>query len=148
MLTAEEPFAVTEEDAEAQLALLGVSLEDVLGELQFRRQQKLEAALKAQADAARLQGTRKFIRGGDVGGEVDFQIHPVFYHYWGQRLGYECWDDPQFVRELKRDNEVVRVRNESDKIMTGYGSKVAPVKPTKVSAPNKGVRGRRGRWAL
>lgn len=26
------------------------------------------------------------------------------FHYWGQRLGYACWDDPEFLREFKRDN--------------------------------------------
>lgn len=31
------------------------------------------------------------------------------YHYWGQRLGYECWDDPEFVREYLRDNPDSRV---------------------------------------
>jgi hypothetical protein len=33
------------------------------------------------------------------------------YHYWGQRLGYECWDDDQFVREFFRDNPETAVRN-------------------------------------
>lgn len=31
------------------------------------------------------------------------------YHYWGQRLGYECWSDPEFVREYLRDNPDSRV---------------------------------------
>jgi hypothetical protein len=31
------------------------------------------------------------------------------YHYWGQRLGYECWDDPTFVNEYLRDNPESRV---------------------------------------
>lgn len=31
------------------------------------------------------------------------------FHYWGQRLGYECWDDPEFVREYLRDNPDSRV---------------------------------------
>lgn len=26
------------------------------------------------------------------------------YHYWGLRLGYECWSDKEFVEEYKRDN--------------------------------------------
>lgn len=31
------------------------------------------------------------------------------YHYWGQRLGYDCWNDPQFVKEYLRDNADSRV---------------------------------------
>lgn len=33
------------------------------------------------------------------------------YHYWGQRLGYECWKDKQFMREFLRDNPELAVRN-------------------------------------
>lgn len=33
------------------------------------------------------------------------------YHYWGQRLGYECWKDKQFLREFLRDNPELAVRN-------------------------------------
>ena len=33
------------------------------------------------------------------------------YHYWGQRLGYECWKDKQFMREYLRDNPELAVRN-------------------------------------
>lgn len=31
------------------------------------------------------------------------------FHYWGQRLGYSCWDDPTFLREYERDNPDCRV---------------------------------------
>lgn len=31
------------------------------------------------------------------------------YHYWGQRLGYECWNNEEFVREYLRDNPDSRV---------------------------------------
>ena len=39
------------------------------------------------------------------------RIAPEAYHYWGGRLGYECWDDPQFLREFERDNEQVRINS-------------------------------------
>jgi len=35
------------------------------------------------------------------------------YHYWGQRLGYDCWNDDQFVREYLRDNPDSRVKAKS-----------------------------------
>jgi hypothetical protein len=33
------------------------------------------------------------------------------YHYWGQRLGYACWDDKQFVDEFFKHNPETAVRN-------------------------------------
>ena len=41
------------------------------------------------------------------------------YHYWGQRLGYECWKDPQFIREYKRDNPECCVAPEPQKVFAG-----------------------------
>lgn len=32
------------------------------------------------------------------------EIPVMDYHYWGLRLGYECWNDKQFVAEYQRDN--------------------------------------------
>lgn len=37
-------------------------------------------------------------------------VDGAVFHYWGQRLGYECWDDPQFIREFQRDNPEVRAK--------------------------------------
>jgi hypothetical protein len=45
------------------------------------------------------------------GGEVQFQVHPMSYHYWGRRLGYQCWQDREFVQEYLRDVPEARVRN-------------------------------------
>lgn len=147
-------------DAEGQLDLLGVKLEEVMAELAFRRQAKIAAAYRQQALAAKAGGTRRILR-GEIGGEVKMAVHPIFYHYWGQRLGYACWDDDQFVREFLRDNPSARVKSVSNRLTI--------VKPEMNSAPNKevgaraaaaftarqllatpstrGVTGRRGRWA-
>lgn len=37
------------------------------------------------------------------------------FHYWGQRLGYECWEDDQFLKEFLRDNQEVAVTNYAKK---------------------------------
>lgn len=39
------------------------------------------------------------------------------YHYWGHRLGYECWKDDQFIKEFMRDNPEVAVKNYAKKTM-------------------------------
>lgn len=31
------------------------------------------------------------------------------YHFWGQLLGYECWDDEEFCDEYLRDNSESRL---------------------------------------
>ena len=42
-------------------------------------------------------------------GECHMSVDPEAFFYWTRRLGRDCWNDPGFVREFKRDNpEVVR----------------------------------------
>jgi len=43
-------------------------------------------------------------------GQRTLSIDPTAYHYWGQRLGYDCWNDAQFRREFARDNPEARVK--------------------------------------
>jgi hypothetical protein len=38
---------------------------------------------------------------------------------WGVRLGYECWEDKQFLKEFLRDNPEVAVRNYCKKTVVG-----------------------------
>ena len=46
------------------------------------------------------------------------------YHYWGRRLGYDCWKDKQFLREFKRDNPECRIKAAGTRIQSGAaGSK-------------------------
>ena len=71
------------------------------------RQRKL-----AQAEQVGANGTRKNLSFG----RLRMRIAPEAYHYWGKRLGYECWDDEQFLREFERDNESVRINSRSEKV--------------------------------
>lgn len=128
-----------DQDAEAQLALMGVSLEGVMAELRYRRQRKIAEAYRIQALAAKRNGERRTLHTADGGGEVTMQIHPVFYHYWGHRLGYDCWKDPQFNREMLRDNPELRIKNH---VRThGAGGTIAQ------AASRRRITGKRGRWA-
>lgn len=43
-------------------------------------------------------------------GQLIMRITPEAFHYWGQRLGYNCWGDGTFRKEFLRDNESVRVK--------------------------------------
>lgn len=53
-------------------------------------------------------------------GRLRMRIDSTLYHYWGQRLGYECWKDSQFLREIERDNPEARVVCGGTKLQVGY----------------------------
>lgn len=81
----------------------------VMDELTRGHLAKLYMAERVQRRAAATLGERRTLSAG----EVTMQVHPKFYHYWGQRLGYECWEDKQFVREFLRDNPEARVTSKA-----------------------------------
>ncbi len=97
----------------------------------FEALARKKAALMADEmrDMARTGGERHLLRFADGnGGEVKMQVHPMSYHYWGQRLGYQCWRDGQFVAEYLRDNPEARVKNISQVttlIVPGHGGLAA-----------------------
>ena len=79
------------------------------------RQRKL-----AQAEQRVSNGERK-----NLGfGRLRMRITPEAYHYWGGRLGYECWQDKQFLHEFEQQNESVRINSKGKGNMI-----VAPGRP-------------------
>jgi hypothetical protein len=45
------------------------------------------------------------------------------FHFWGQKLGYKCWEDKGFMDEFLRDNPECRVNSGGTKEITvGFGS--------------------------
>ena len=71
-------------------------------------------------------------------GRVRMAVTPDAYHYWGRRLGYECWRDKQFLREFERDNPNVRVKQGGTRIQQGYRG-YAPGATLKTKYPAKGI---------
>jgi len=76
----------------------------------------MSRAEREQDEIAAQHQNRVFMKHG----QKTAAIHPKFYHYWGQRLGYECWDDKQFLSEFLRDNENCRVRSKSPNAQVGW----------------------------
>lgn len=59
-------------------------------------------------------------RSMDGVGRLRMRIDPTSFHYWGQRLGYDCWNDEQFLREYERDNADSRVKCSGTRIQVGH----------------------------
>lgn len=53
-------------------------------------------------------------------GQLRMRVDPTLYHHWGQKIGYECWRDKQFLREVERDNPEVRVKSGGTRLQVGY----------------------------
>src|SRR4030095_12936341 len=91
-------------------------------EREFRRGWHMEA-VKAKvhqgriAQATHQQGKTRSVNGL---GRLRMRIDLTAFHYWGQRLGYACWSDKQFLHEFERDNPEARVQSGGTKIQIGY----------------------------
>lgn len=53
-------------------------------------------------------------------GRLRMRIDPTLYHKWGQKYGYDCWKDNQFLNEIERDNSEVRVKCGGTRLQFGY----------------------------
>lgn len=52
-------------------------------------------------------------------GRLRMRVDPTLYHYWGHKVGYGCWKDSQFLREIERDNPEVRVKCGGTRLQVG-----------------------------
>lgn len=89
-------------------------------EQEFRRGAQLNA-VKAEVEQRSIgHANRREARATDGVGELKARISPESFHYWGQRLGYECWQDKAFLDEYLRDNPDSRVKSVGTRIQVGY----------------------------
>tara|TARA_Y100000310_G_scaffold205164_1_gene205509 strand:+ start:830 stop:1207 length:378 start_codon:yes stop_codon:yes gene_type:complete len=95
---------------------LGHQVTKILGQRLFDQQ---TAAFEQQKQIA-VDNNDKSYRRVDGLGELKASIPPAAYHYWGNRLGYECWGDKKFMHEYLRDTPEARVNTHSDKCQVGY----------------------------
>lgn len=95
--------------AEAVLTLPGDLPRQVMNEFVHGwRMQEVMAEANQQQAAAAMGAEQHYVDGL---GEVKMRITPEAFHFWGHRLGYDCWKDRQFRREFHRDNPAVRVKS-------------------------------------
>ena len=99
----ELPPAVVDEFARGRMAREVVTLRDAPAtQLQIAREHNVQH------------------RSVDGLGRLRMVVTPDAFHYWGRRLGYECWRDKQFLDEFERDNPAVRVKCGGTKVQVGY----------------------------
>lgn len=135
------PIFDEQADLAATCAVLGITEDDIRRELDFRIRAKMDKMRKEMALAAKAGGVRRVLKDdGAGGGDVHYMVHPVSFHYWGNRLGYECWHDDEFIREYLRDNPEAR-------IATSTQAKAWHRKPIKNVTPIRPRITGRGRWA-
>lgn len=80
-----------------------------MDEVKAKSQAKQEAIYRNNKEAKPIEGV----------GQLVASIPEAAFHYWGLRLGYECWQDKQFIKEFIRDNPEVAVRNRMKRTMVG-----------------------------
>jgi len=89
------------------------------------REGRLKQHVDAQTNAAKTIGSSRETDYKSVNGlgRLRLRIDPYTYHYFGQRLGYNCWHNEEFLKEFERDNPASRVNCGGTKIQAGYGTK-------------------------
>lgn len=79
---------------------------------------KIEAQIQAKQNARFNQERHKSVEGL---GQKIATIPLTAYHFWGQKLGYGCWDSKAFMNEFLRDNPECRVNSGGTKeIQVGW----------------------------
>lgn len=90
-------------------------------EREFRRgwqMKRVKAEIEAKQTAQLNQLDHKSLDGI---GALRMRVPGDAFHFWGQKLGYDCWNDANFLREYERDNPQVKVNSGGTKMQVGFG---------------------------
>jgi hypothetical protein len=107
-------------------SVIANALDDLPGELRIAVIKEFQKGIqrdwvKAGIDQKRIaKDSQRDIRSIDGIGRLRMRIDPTLYHAWGTRLGYDCWRDGQFLREVERDNPEVRVKSKGTRLQVGF----------------------------
>ena len=107
-------------------SVIANALDDLPGELRIAVIKEFQRGIqkdwvKAGIDQKRIaKDSQRDIRSIDGMGRLRMRIDPTLYHAWGTRLGYDCWRDGQFLREVERDNPEVRVKSGGTRLQVGF----------------------------
>ena len=94
---------ITGEDIDSDL------MEAVRSRLQNMQEAELALAKASQLKLAEFHRNIESATVEGIGQHI-MRVTPESYHYWGNRMGYECWGDKGFRKEFLRDNPEARVK--------------------------------------
>lgn len=114
---------MSEQMAHQLLASFGVTEADLRAELERRVLVAKYRALRHQRLVAGAWG--RVVRKDGMTACLRRRVPAESYHFWGVRLGYECWRDAGFLREFDRDNPGCVVKVDWDKTTVVGGVKAA-----------------------
>lgn len=76
-------------------------------------QAELEQKKLMEAEARVSNGERKDLSFG----RLRMKVCPEVYHFWGGKLGYECWRDGEFISWLeKKFSDLVSIKSRSARV--------------------------------
>jgi hypothetical protein len=107
-------------------SVIANALDDLPGELRIAVIKEFQRGIQkdwvqAGIDQKRIaKDSQRDTRSIDGIGRLRMRIDPTLYHAWGTRLGYDCWRDGQFLREVERDNPEVRVKSGGTRLQVGF----------------------------
>ena len=105
---------INAEVADEFCAAVGLRESDLMDAMRRLMERDFRRAVKQQALAAKAGGERLIFRAKcGVEGYVAMSVHPFFVHWWGQKLGYECWDDPTHIKWWLNHHPECRVKSVS-----------------------------------
>ena len=94
-----------------------------------------EQASCAQREADSIAKSRVQYRSMNGLGSLTTRVPADAFHFWGQKLGYQCWSDKAFLREYRRDNPGLAMKSGGTKMQFGYGAQLTlrdtPKRPAK-----------------
>lgn len=106
---------------------IAASLDDLPGNLRARVFDELKTGthlnmVQGAVNQKRIAADTRSVdrKSIDGVGRLRMRIDETLFHYWGQRLGYACWKDNQFLKEIERDNPETRVACGGTKLQVGY----------------------------
>ena len=75
----------------------------------------------AELEQKKLMEAEKRVSGGVRKnlpfGRIDMKVCPEVFHFWGGKLGYGCWKDKTFRKDMKRRfGDLVAIKSVSAKI--------------------------------
>lgn len=129
-------------EVQERIVIKGVGdvTDEVMAKLKEQRALRILQALKVMDLAAKAGRERFHVGDSEVGGYVGMMIHPEFYHAFGEKWGYDCWKDKEFINHTLKANPQCRVNSRSRNPKVGFRAALASAGSGLASVAKGGTR--------